>query len=637
MITDLKKFVFFGIKEDLNPFLERAQTLGFVEFIDLEGHSIVELSKPIQNLISAIKILKKQPHIEPEKISDQQDGDHLANRVISDQDFLEQLLEKERVLKVEMTRIKPLGNFSSKDIKDLEKEAGRCMQFFSIKTSKIDQISSFDSLVYIARKDDRDYFLSISKEKETYPELIEMSIENSFNELEEKLKVTQESIKKYRNKLKENTSYIKFLKGNLLSGMNTNHLVSTAKLSSSYMEGAIFGVEGWVPKNQIYRLFSLLKGLGVHAEESAVIQGEKIPTYMENTGYGKNGEDLVHIYDTPSPQDKDPSSWVFWTFAFFFSIIISDAGYGAIYLLIALFLKKKFSRPKPAIKRFFSLFTMIASFCIIWGVLAGSYFGIELQPKSPLNKVSLTYFLAVKKADYHIQMKDDIYKEWTSLYPRLKSATSGQEFLQEGTSLKDGVLKFVVLSDFKNSIFTEIALLIGILHICLAFLRVCFKNFAGIGWVFAIIGGYLYFPTFLDSTSIFNFLHLFTKEKGFEVGLKLLIGGGVLAVALGVLQNKWKGLLEMTKPLEIFADILSYLRLYALGLAGMIMATTFNDMARETGFVLSFIILLIGHGINISVGIMGGTIHGLRLNFIEWYRHCFEGGGKLFNPLRLLK
>ena len=164
-----------------------------------------------------------------------------------------------------------------------------------------------------------------------------------------------------------------------------------------------------------------------------------------------------------------------------------------------------------------------------------------------------------------------------------------------------------------------------------------FRNFAGIGWVLAIIGGYLYFPSFLDSTSIFNFLHVFTKEKGFELGLYLIITGSILALVFGIIQNKWKGFLELTKPLEIFADILSYLRLYALGLAGMIMASTFNDMAREAGLILSFFILLVGHGINITVGIMGGTIHGLRLNFIEWYRHCFEGGGKLFNPLRLLK
>ena len=132
-----------------------------------------------------------------------------------------------------------------------------------------------------------------------------------------KLKITQESIINYRNRLKENTSYIKFLKACLLVGMNSSRLNSTAKLSSSYMEGAIFAVEGWVPKTQLYRLFPLLKGLGVHAEETILIKGERIPTCMENKGYGKNGEDLVHIYDAPAFQDKDPSSWVFWAFAFF--------------------------------------------------------------------------------------------------------------------------------------------------------------------------------------------------------------------------------------------------------------------------------------------------------------------------------
>ena len=637
MITDLKKFVFFGIKKDLDPFFKNAQKEGFIEFISNEGHRPTPISKQAQNLVNAIKILKKQPQLSPENIIDHLDSDSLASEVIRNQDCLEKLLEKERILKVEMTRVKPLGVFSSKEVKELEKESDRFIQFFSVKTVKIDQISSFKTLVHISRKDDRDYFLSISKERENYPELTEMSIENSFNELEQQLKSIKESIKKFKQKLRENTSYITHLKASLVTAMNTSCLTSASNLSSSYMEGAIFAVEGWVPKSQTYRLFPVLKGLGVHAEESAILKGEKVPTYMENTGYAKNGEDLVHIYDTPSSTDKDPSSWVFWTFAFFFAIIISDAGYGLLYLIFALFFKKKFPPSTASAKRFFSLFTMIASFCIVWGVLAGSYFGIDLKPKSPLNKVSLTYFLAVKKADYHIQMKDEVYKEWTSIIPNLKNAIDGQEFLTEGVSQKGGILDYVVLKDFKNSIFTEIALLIGVVHICLAFLRVGFRNFAGIGWVLAIIGGYLYFPSFLDSTSIFNFSHVFTKEKGFEVGLYLLITGAILALVFGIIQNKWKGFLELTKPLEIFADILSYLRLYALGLAGMIMASTFNDMAREAGLILSFFILLVGHGINITVGIMGGTIHGLRLNFIEWYRHCFEGGGKLFNPLRLLK
>ena len=98
--------------------------------------------------------------------------------------------------------------------------------------------------------------------------------------------------------------------------------------------------------------------------------------------------------------------------------------------------------------------------------------------------------------------------------------------------------------------------------------------------------------------------------------------------------------MSIAKVIELFADILSYLRLYALGLAGMILASTFNDMGlglmESFGVIVGSIVIVVGHMINIVVGIMGGTIHGLRLNFIEWYHHCFEGGGKLFQPLKLL-
>ena len=183
----------------------------------------------------------------------------------------------------------------------------------------------------------------------------------------------------------------------------------------------------------------------------------------------------------------------------------------------------------------------------------------------------------------------------------------------------------------------EIALLVGIIHICLSFLKQVPRHFAGVGWIFAIIGGYLYFPQTLDSTSIIHFTHLIKKETAYEIGLQLLYGGMVLAMILALIQHRLKGFIELTKPIEIFADILSYLRLYALGLAGMILGETFNGMGERLGFAAGFFVILLGHLTNIAVGIIGGTIHGLRLNFIEWYHHCFTGGGKMFNPLKLLK
>ena len=107
--------------------------------------------------------------------------------------------------------------------------------------------------------------------------------------------------------------------------------------------------------------------------------------------------------------------------------------------------------------------------------------------------------------------------------------------------------------------------------------------------------------------------------------------------ACALIQRGWKGLNEIANLVTVFADVLSYLRLYALSLAGAIMAETFNTEGAGLGLFIGFIIILIGHSVNIGLSFMGGVIHGLRLNFLEWYHFCFYGGGRLFKPLSKLR
>ncbi|MBR4489788.1 hypothetical protein IKP13_04060, partial [bacterium] len=99
-----------------------------------------------------------------------------------------------------------------------------------------------------------------------------------------------------------------------------------------------------------------------------------------------------------------------------------------------------------------------------------------------------------------------------------------------------------------------------------------------------------------------------------------------------------------------FSDILSYIRLFALGLSGALLAQTFNNLAtgiipkgEDTSIVLVIIcyicaalIAVFGHTLNIALCLMGGVIHGLRLNFLEWYRWCFDGSGRKFMPFKNL-
>jgi V/A-type H+-transporting ATPase subunit I len=191
--------------------------------------------------------------------------------------------------------------------------------------------------------------------------------------------------------------------------------------------------------------------------------------------------------------------------------------------------------------------------------------------------------------------------------------------------------------EFTGNIILEITILIGIIHISCAFLRYLRRNYAGLGWIAFMIGGYLFFPSMLNATTILEFMGWVSKPIAAAFGLQCLYGGIGFALISAVIQHRWKGLGEIANMVQVFADVLSYLRLYALSLAGSIMASTFNQEGAALGLFAGFIVILAGHGINMSLSFMGGVIHGLRLNFLEWYHYCFDGGGRLFKPLHKLK
>lgn len=631
----MKKYLFIGVKEDVDTFFTRAQEKGFVEFLSTRMRKALDYPEDVQKLMAALAILHKQPHLKMAELTKDLDVQKLASSVVEDAQWLERLEEEKNLLASEISRIEPLGDFSFEEIREIEKDTGRHVQFFCVKRARLRTLELDEVMIPIGSEYDMEYFMTISPQVESFQGMIEMHFEKSLSQLENELEIASLKMKRCAEELKENATYIDFLKDHLTHALNHYHLMSASDDISTHINNHLFAIEGWIPENRLHGLFPLLEGLGIHAEEVAIEEGEKIPTYMENKNYAKVGEDLVHIFDTPATNDKDPSSWVFWGFAVFFAMIISDAGYGAIFLALAFFLRTKFRHLKPSGKRFLRLFTILSTFCIGWGILTGSYFGLELSPTNPLNKVSGINYMAEKKAGYHIDKRDETWKETIQKFPDLEYIYNGAEFLQAAKVKKDGFVKYIVLDEFKDSIFMEISLLVGVIHISLSLLRHSRRHWAGLGWIFASVGGYIFFPKILGATSIIHFMGIIPKVEGYEVGQQLFFGGIALALILAFIQNKWAGLIELSKPIELFADILSYLRLYALGLAAMILAGTFNDMGMRLGFAAGFFVILIGHIINIAVGIMGGTIHGLRLNFIEWYHHSFEGGGRLFNPLKM--
>ncbi len=637
MIIDVEKYLFLGVKKDLNAFFATAQKMGFIEFIPKSKKKSVDYPQATLDIISAIKILKRQPSLETYPPLEDVDLSALCATIISKSAEIEKLEEEMKFVKSEISRIKPLGNFSLSQIEDIEKGGKKVVQFFCIKTAKANKIPVSNDLIYLATDFDLDYFISIADQKMKYKGMLEMRFECSLSDLKKRKIEIAENIHSNHEYLVSHANYQSKLQAFLKESLDVTHLVLAKSEVNHPLKETLFSIEAWVPSNKKNKLKKLLQDFAVCCEQIAIENDDRVPTYMENKGFDKLGEDLVHIYDTPSPKDKDPSPFVLWAFVVFYAMIISDAGYGIIYLGLALFLKWKFPNVGASIKRLLKIFTMLACSIVLWGVVTGSYFGIDLLPDNFLSRASFLSYLSEKKAAYHMKEKDDVYEYWVEKYPELKEVSQPDVFLEKGYSMKEGRRDYEIINEFKDNILIEVSLMVGILHLSISLLRFFFRSYSNIGWVLFLAGGYLFFPSMLDATSIINFTGLIRKATAHEFGVQLLFGGIGLAMLLAIIQNKLKGIAELTRLIEIFADVLSYLRLYALGLAGMILASTFNGIGANVGFAAGFFILLLGHGINIVIGAMGGIIHGLRLNFIEWYHYSFEGGGKVFNPLKLLK
>ncbi len=638
MIVDVAKYLILGTKEELDRFFNKAQEQGFLEFISLSPRKQVETPVTVQNLLAAIKILRRQPLKEPY----QGGGDTLlamqvSERIIELKEDIEKLSEEKRVLEGEIARVAPFGYFSMEDIAYIEKEGKRKVHFFCMKTAKSHKTSLPPEVIYVSTEYDLDYYITISKEPIVIPGMIEMRIDATLGELENRLDFVQDGIERFEAELKDYAGHIYFLKATLIDEVNKHYLALAKKEVAYPLQNSLFAIEAWVPKNKINELFGFLDGMKVHVEQIGIDPEERVPTYLENEGAGLIGEDIIKIYDVPSTTDKDPSSWVLWFFALFFAVIVGDAGYGLIFLIFAIFLARKFPRVRGQQKRMLRLLFLLSATCIVWGIATSSYFGLKLAPSGFLSQISPLHYLVEKKADYHLANRDDVYQAWVEKCPVIQSAQTGEQMLEMATGNKKGNITYPIVEEFSQNIILEITLVIGIIHISCGFLRYFRRNIAGLGWISFMVGGYLFFPSFLHSTIIPEFMGWISKTTASGFGVQMLLGGIGFALVAALIQRKWWGLNEITNLVQVFADVLSYLRLYALSLAGAIMASTFNQEGTALGLALGLVIVFAGHLINILLSFMGGVIHGLRLNFLEWYHHSFEGGGRLFKPLKKLK
>ena len=343
----------------------------------------------------------------------------------------------------------------------------------------------------------------------------------------------------------------------------------------------VYALRGWIPRDAADRIrrFAAENNLAVTIEPAAA--DEEPPTLLHNPESLAGSEGLVTFYKTPEYRAWDPSLIVVFSFAVFFAMILADAGYGVVLALITACYWKRMGKTLGG-RRGRNVMSIVFGFTIVYGVVCGSYFGVAPSDESLFGKLC---FLDAQ--DQQLMM--------------------------------------------------PLTIAIGVVHLSLANIAAArlqrgkASALASFGWVAVMVGGL--------SAGVGGFAELGERAAGlFSQAGTILLVGGLIAVFLfssqrPLLSLSFKthalrvldGLRGLTGLSSLFGDVLSYLRLFALGLAGGRLSATFNDLAASSwdsagfGVIVAILIVVLGHTLNLVLSIMSGVVHGLRLNCIEFF------------------
>jgi V/A-type H+-transporting ATPase subunit I len=319
------------------------------------------------------------------------------------------------------------------------------------------------------------------------------------------------------------------------------------------------------------------------------------PTLIENPKWIRVIRPIFSLMETtPGYREFDISFLFLLFFSLFFAMLIGDAGYGIVLFGLTLFARLKM-RKSPAEP--FALLFVLSGATIVWGALSGTWFGAAaLAAQPPFSRIVL---------------------------PEIAS------FGYENT-------KTLML----------ICFVIGAVHLSIAHLLNFFRKLPR-------LAAYSELGSLTILWGMFFVIRYIVLEEALSPAAVWLIAAGlVLLVIFGQQRGRFfkdlligvaKLPLTLLNSIGSFSDIISYVRLFAVGLATVAVAANFNSMAAEVGFgfpsgLMSAFILFFGHTLNIVMGAMAVIVHGVRLNMLEFSGHMgMEWSGTPYSPFRETK
>ena len=601
MISKMKKLAFLIYHKDYDTFLEQVRNLGVIHVVtksqgEAENQDLQATIRLSARYAAAIKLLEGMNVKAADKTSGNADkGEQVLDKLEALQQHDAETNHRIQAIEKEITAMEPWGDFKTESLKRL-RDAGYEVGFYICSDKVYDEEweTQYHAVV-INHIGSKVYFVTVTPVTETVSLDVESAkiADRSLSEIiqeKEKLDAERAETENAMKELAENS--IPDLKA---AQVRASQLVDfdKVKLSADSLAGnKLMLLEGWAPAENAQQLNDFLKSSEVYYEISDPVPGDNVPIQLNNKGFFKLFEPIMKLYMLPKYNELDLTPFFAPFFMLFFGLCLGDTGYGLFILLGISGYRLIAKSISPSMKPILTLVQLLGLSTAVCGLLTGTCFGFNLY-------------------DLHVP------------------------FIQK--------MKEVIMLD--NQQMFNLSLILGAIQIIFGMTLKAVNQAIQFGFKYAIstIGWLLV----LVSTAV-AFAAPGVMAMGGTLHLAILAVGGLMVYLFNspgknIFLNIGLGLWDTyNMATGLLGDILSYVRLFALGLSGGILAGVFNSLAVGmspdnviAGPIVMVLIFVIGHSINIFMNVLGAMVHPMRLTFVEFFKNSgYEGGGKEYKPFK---
>ncbi|MDX9800365.1 MAG: V-type ATP synthase subunit I [Spirochaetia bacterium] len=551
----------------------------------IEKHSLFERS------ILALPQLKK--YSDNIKYTNLDEAEKLAERISVIQERVRSIddeIEKERK---NIISLAPWGDFDPSDVKDLDGK-GIVLKFYELTKEQFANLPADLKYIKVNSIKNKTFITAVSLSDEKLPEIdaeeyslpsggiktLTKSIEKNS---EEKIKLEKELLKLAEKKvlltegIKELDTILEFESVN--ADMN--------------VEERFAYISGYVPTDRVEKLKSAAAEMHWALLIRDPEKNEDPPTLVRNPKWVSIIQPLFKFLDiAPGYRELDISMFFLTFFTVFVAMIIGDAGYGIIFLGMTLLMRLKM---KKAPSQIFFLLSILSGATIVWGVITGTWFGAKTFAEIPVLKALII--------------------------PEIASFGHGDT----------------------TDMIIQLSFLIGMVHLTLGLLISFIRKMpslaaiAELGWLLILYAMYFVARFFVLGVEL-NLVALPLFLAGFAVVLLFAEQDGK-NIFKGILMGIAWSPMKFLNSVNMFADLVSYIRLFAVGLATVAVAQSFNQMASGfegvVGMILAAVVLFLAHTFNMAMSLLSVIVHGVRLNLLEFGGKVgMEWSGHNYNPFK---